>query len=163
MGPGKDSELPANSPGDKLRLARQANPQTPRALSEGLLASLKDLANLPTDIRILKSSTLVVNLGEIARAMRPRRCDDDLIGVGVNDQVGVVSDDYHLPAHAGFSEAVYQLVKHRLRIEILLGLVDLSGACRRCDLSRDREATARCRACPGRVAQCRRRRIGSRI
>jgi len=56
--------------------------------------------------------------------MRTAGCHDDLIGVGIDDQVGVMGDYDCLPALFGSSEALDQFIEDRLRIEVLFGLID---------------------------------------
>jgi Transposase IS66 family/RNase_H superfamily len=56
--------------------------------------------------------------------VRAARGDDDLVGIGVDDQVRVMRNDDDLPAQLGMAEARDQLVENRFGIEILFGLVD---------------------------------------
>ena len=56
--------------------------------------------------------------------MRTRRCDDDLVRIGVDDEVGVVRDHDHLALRLGRDKQRHQLVEHRLGIEIFFRLID---------------------------------------
>lgn len=49
---------------------------------------------------------------------------NDLIRVGVDDEIGVVRHHDHLARRLRGDEERDQLVKDRLRIEVFLGLVD---------------------------------------
>src|SRR6185436_277274 len=102
----------------------KVNSQTSCTLGEGLLPTLKNLADLTANLGILQAAPLVGDLRKIVPAVWPGAGDDYLIGVGVDNEIGVVGDDDHLAAAPRFAEALDQLVENRLRIEVLLGLVD---------------------------------------
>jgi hypothetical protein len=59
--------------------------------------------------------------------MEPAPRDDYLIGVRIDDQVGVVGDDDDLPAQPGASKALDQLVEDRLGIEFSSGWSMIRG------------------------------------
>ena len=56
--------------------------------------------------------------------MRACLSDDDLIGVGVDDEIGVVRHHDDLALGLRRDEERHQFVEHGLRIEIFLGLID---------------------------------------
>lgn len=55
--------------------------------------------------------------------MRTRFSHDDLVGVGVDDEVGIMRNYDDLASGFGRDEKRHQLIEHGLRIEILFGLV----------------------------------------
>ncbi len=56
--------------------------------------------------------------------MRSGLSDDDLIGVGVDDEIGVVRDHDDLPPKPSLGEERHEFVEDGLRVEIFLGLID---------------------------------------
>ena len=85
-------------------LLRQLETKAPRTFFKSTLASFEDLANLVANGWIFEPSTGVSNLGQLARAVRANTRDDDLIHVGVNDEIRVVCHDDDLPSGASGSE-----------------------------------------------------------
>ena len=60
--------------------------------------------------------------------MRSGFSDDDLIGIGVYYEIGIVRDHDDLPPKSSFGEERYKLIEDGLRVEIFLGLIDNEGA-----------------------------------
>ena len=70
------------------------------------------------------STGFVADRRRLARGMRARPRHDDLIGIRIDDKVGVVSDHDDLALALGLDEKVHELVENRLGIKTLFGLVD---------------------------------------
>ena len=79
---------------------------------------------MAANIRVLQAAAVVSDFGQLAGAVRAARGDDDLVCIGVDDQVRVMRNDDDLPAQLGMAEESDQLVENRFGIEILFGLVD---------------------------------------
>jgi hypothetical protein len=55
--------------------------------------------------------------------MSPSTSDNHLVRIRVNDQIGVVRDDYDLASRLCIANMAHQLIKDGFRVEVLLGLV----------------------------------------
>ena len=53
--------------------------------------------------------------------------DDDLVGVRVNDQIGIMRDHNHLTFVLGFPEQAHELIEDRLGVQVFFGLVNDKG------------------------------------
>ena len=74
--------------------------------------------------RFIQTARLVADRRQPTGARRPHFRDDNLVRVRVDDEIGVVRDHDDLPASLGRLKQGNQLVVDRLRVEVLLGLVD---------------------------------------
>ena len=101
----------------------EADTKPPGALAEGGFAALKDVADGLTDARF-PPACHVADWRQAARRVRASFRHDDLVRVGVDDQVGVVRDHDHLTFRFRRDEERDQFVEDGFRIEVLLGLVD---------------------------------------
>ena len=81
----------------------------------------------PVPFNGLKTSKRVVD-GREAIAPQGALRDDDLLGVGVDDEIRIVRDDDDLPTLFGFPEVFSQDLVGGLIIEILVWLVDDEGS-----------------------------------
>jgi len=86
-------------------LLGQLETEAPRTLFKSTLTFFEDLANLVAKGWVLEPSTGVRNLGQLARAVRADTRDDDLIRVGVHNEIRVVGHDDDLPSGASGSES----------------------------------------------------------
>lgn len=76
-----------------LRLPRKPNSEALCALNERPLTALKDLADLLPDLGVLEAATSVGDFWQIIGPVGAGAGGDDLIGIGVDDEVGVMGDD----------------------------------------------------------------------
>ena len=88
-----------------------SEPQATGPLPEGPLPALENLAHLRANGLILKSASLVRKLGQLTGAMRTAVGDDDLVGVGVHNEVRIVRDDDDLTAALRTPEERDELVE----------------------------------------------------
>jgi hypothetical protein len=77
-----------------------------------------------TGSAVFEASAPVRDLWEHPRAVRTASRDNHLVGVGVDDEIGVMRHDNDLTAQLGSAKPPDQLVEDRLRIEVFLRLVD---------------------------------------
>jgi hypothetical protein len=96
----------------------------PLPLKECALAALQQSANRSTYPWVFKRAALIRNQRQSTFSLPSGRGDDDLIGVCVDDEIGIMRHDYYLSPFPGIPEMRDQLVEDGLRIEILLRLVD---------------------------------------
>jgi hypothetical protein len=87
-------------------------------------ATLQQSANRSTYLWVFKGAALIRNHRQSTFSLPSRRGDDNLIGVCVDHEIGIMRHDYYLSPFPGISEMRDQLVEDGFRIEILLGLVD---------------------------------------
>ena len=78
---------------------------------------------LPNE-RVFEATAHVGNERQLARSMRPALSHDHLIRISVNYQVGIVCHDDDLTPLFSITEAMYQLLEDRLRVQVFFGLVD---------------------------------------
>jgi len=76
------------------------------------------------DLRIFDAPTLVLNRGEIAIIPALRCCDNYLVGICINDKIGVMRHHDDLPTLFSGPEMRDKLFENRAWIEIFLGLID---------------------------------------
>jgi len=62
----------------------------------------------------LKTTREIGDRRQFAQSMRPNLRDDDLVGIRVNNQVGIVRDHDHLTFVLGLQEQAHELVEDRL-------------------------------------------------
>ena len=74
--------------------------------------------------KIVVEFASIEDLERILGAMAPGEGDDDLIGVAIDHQVRVVSDDDDLTPLASGSKSPDKLYEDRARIQVLFGLID---------------------------------------
>ena len=79
--------------------------RTPRTLFEGCFAAFENLAHLPPNVGIFQTTALIGYCRQGAGAMWAAFGDDDLVCVGIDDQVGIMRDNDNLTAGFGLSEA----------------------------------------------------------
>jgi hypothetical protein len=108
-------------------LAFQAYPQAARPLLERTLTTFKDIADRLANMRTLKATREIGDRRQLARWMRPYLRNDDLIGVRVNNQIGVVRDHNYLTFVLGFPEQAHELIEDRLGVQVFFRLVDDKG------------------------------------
>ena len=108
----------------RQRLAFKSHTQTPGTLSECVFAAFKDVADGFAHLRILKSASLIGNAWQSAVSMRPGISDDDLVGVGIDDEVGIVGHHDYLAFFLGDDKERDELVENGLRIQVLFRLID---------------------------------------
>ncbi len=102
----------------------ESDPEPPRAFGKGRFTTLQNLANRRSDGGILQSTALIGENRQLSLPLFPAARHYDLIGVRVDDQIGIVRDDDDLPADLRLLEPWDQFIKNRFWIEVLFGLVD---------------------------------------
>jgi len=73
-------------------LSLQPNAETACTLAEGLFTPFQDVTDAAPDACVFKTASYVSERWNAAPIRWTRRRHDDLVGVGVDDQIGVVSD-----------------------------------------------------------------------
>jgi hypothetical protein len=107
-----------------------------------MFAALQNVAYPPPNGFVLKPTGFVGDRRKpIGRVWSDVR-DDDLVGIGVDHQVGIVGDDDHLTLRLRRQEQPDQLVEDGFRVEVLLRLIDDQRT-----LVRNVERECRARAC----------------
>lgn len=105
-------------------LAIQPNPQSTCAFAEGLFATLQNVANRLANSRVLKAARCVFEWGQPTSRMRTSVGDNDLVRIGVDDEIGIVRDHDYLAFCLGRDKQGDQLFEHRFGIQVLLWLID---------------------------------------
>lgn len=105
-------------------LAIQPNPQSTCAFAEGLFAALQNVANRLANSSVLKTARSVFEWGQPTSRMRTGVGDNDLVRIGVDDEVGIVRDHDYLAFGLGRDKQGDQLLEHRFGIQVLLWLID---------------------------------------
>ena len=100
------------------------HPKALRALLKCSFPALQNLANFFSYFRILKATTLVGKFRKTARPMRTTLGNNHLIGVCIDDEIGIVRDDDYLAPRPCGLKPLDEVLIDRLWIKILLGLVN---------------------------------------
>src|SRR5580704_10343360 len=97
-------------------LAFQAHSQAARPLLERALAAFKDVTDRLTNMSALKATGKIGDGRQLAWLVWTHLRNNDLVGVRVNNQVGIVRDHDHLALVFGFEEQAHELIEDRLRV-----------------------------------------------
>ncbi|MCW0197147.1 MAG: hypothetical protein OJI97_03275 [Sphingopyxis sp.] len=107
-----------------MKLTLQADTKAPCALAKRMFPALENVADHLADRRVLEAAARIGDLGQAIPRMRTGRCNDDLIGIGVDHEIGVMRDDDDLALGLGLEEQADEFIIDGLGIEIFLGLID---------------------------------------
>ena len=105
-------------------LTLQAYAQPPRTFFERTLPTLKNVTDGLSNPDVVYTTRAICELWEDTISLWIRVRNDDLIRVCVNDQIRVVRHHDDLPSCSSRHKRRDEFIEHRLRIQILLRLVD---------------------------------------
>ena len=77
-----------------------------------------------TDVCVLERTARISNLRQLAGMELAAFGDNDLVCIGVHDEIGIVGDDDDLAALLRLTKEFHKLIENRLLVQILLGLID---------------------------------------
>ena len=92
-------------------LALQTNSETASPLLEGTFAALKDVADSFSNVTTLEAAGEIGYRRQFARSMRAYLGNDDLVGVRVDNQIGIVGDYDYLALVLSFKEQAHELIE----------------------------------------------------
>jgi hypothetical protein len=87
-------------------------------------AAFENVADGSADLRIFEPAGPICDRRQLSVRMWSGLRDDDLVCVGINNEISVVGDPDHLPVRLRLDKEVDEFIEHGLGIEIFFRLID---------------------------------------